>query len=258
MSILAAARDNLGVSIPSLLAGILISTMVSRFLAKTKRIRYSVKVDRLALAADDPIFGSIAVTWRNSPVRNLYMAWVEVENSSSGDFDDFGLKVYVAPGTFLLNERTGKRGTPYAVLWARNFKDRIHVNAGETPSPQQLDIYNSSREYHVPVFNRGDLLEITYLCTRNDDVVPGIFVSTQLKGAKLSYQNRSNLIFGVPFHLAIVRGLVLAIITIVVCGVYVHNVWTAALINMMVGLSSSALGALAYKVERWTLKLLAG
>ena len=49
MSILAAARDNLGVSIPSLLAGILISTIVSRFLAKTKRIRYSVKVDRLAL-----------------------------------------------------------------------------------------------------------------------------------------------------------------------------------------------------------------
>ena len=66
-----------------LVIGSLLPVIVGKIPAKTVRLRYSTRVERIALAAEDPIFGSVGVTWGANNVRNLYMGSVEVGNSSA-------------------------------------------------------------------------------------------------------------------------------------------------------------------------------
>ena len=68
-------------------AGILLTTVVQKILSKTARFRYSTNVQRIAVSADDAIFGSVRVTWgNNTAVRNLYLIELEIENCTSRDF----------------------------------------------------------------------------------------------------------------------------------------------------------------------------
>lgn len=185
-------------------------------------------------------------------MRNLYLASVEVENVSGHDFENVDLKVYCGNDTNLLNETSAMVGTPYVVRWSSVFAASIHVAEGAEPTPTQWGIYNHSREYVVPVFNRGQLIQFTYLCTRpNHDDLPAVWVSTLLKGARLTFHARQTLTLGVPVPSAAIRGLVITLLAFVGCGMLVGNVWVASAIMMVVGLFAQIFGALEFKVERW-------
>jgi len=252
-------NNRLAVSIISLLVGALITAVATKLHGKTARLRYSTRINRLALAADDPIFGSVRVSWGNQDVRNLHMVSVEIENASSRDFENVEFTVFTAIETFLLSERTVVVNTPYIVKWSDEFKAKLAVTPGGTPTVEQRNTYNHSREYCVPVLNRGQILQLTYLCTRpGDDAQPAVHVGSQLKGAKLMYQVRSNLVVGVPAQVAITRGLVVAGIVVVACGLSLQSVWVASGISMVVGLFARLVGAAEYRGERWLRRLISG
>ena len=257
MAIPEIVRNNLVVSIVAGLFGALITAVVAKLHSKTARLRYSVRVEKIATSADDPIFGSVKTTWGNSPVRNLYMATVEIENSSTRDFENAEFKIYTAKDTFILNESGQMANKPYAVLWSPSYRQSLTVPTGKTPSPTQQETYHHTREYQIPVFNRADILHLNYLCTRpNDDVVPGIWVGTQIKGARLDFRFVANVIFGVPVQDAAIRGLVISAITVVVSGFYLHNIWFASGISAFIAAGGQIWGAGEYKVERWLWKAL--
>jgi hypothetical protein len=144
------------------------------------------------------------------------------------------------------------------VHWSPTFKERLAVQPGLVAAPEQLNIFNHRREYSVRVFNRGQVLQLSYLCTRNDDVQPFIFVDTQLKGARLKQQIRLNFVLGVPVQLAVIRGLAVCTGALLACGFWLDKVWWASAISIVVGLFAQFLGAAEYRLERWLWKLLAG
>ena len=111
----------------------------------------------------------------------------------------------------------------------------------------------------MPVFNRGQKLQLTYLCTvPSSDEPPAVFVATLLKGVKLKYQVASNLFLGVPVNVTGARGLLISVLVVVACGLFLSNVWVAAAASMTVGLIARLFGALEYKVERLVRDLIAG
>jgi hypothetical protein len=260
MGILEIVRGNLGISIISGIVGAAIAAVAAKLNGRRASLRYSTRADRVALSAEDPIFGSVRVTLENAPVRNLHTVLVEVENTSSRDFEDVDLKVYTDGGTHLLNERTSVVGTPYIVEWSDEFKRALAVAPGSAaPATNQLDIYWHSREYRLGVFNRGQLLQFSYLCTRpQDDMPPTAFVGTRLKGARLRRQEQSSLVYGVPLQAALYRGLGIACTTVALCGVLLRNAWAASAVSMAVGLSAQLCGVLLYKAERWLRNLIVG
>ncbi len=111
----------------------------------------------------------------------------------------------------------------------------------------------------LPVFNRGQLLELNCLCTRpGDDDAPAVFVSTQLKGATVRLQTRSNFVLGVPVQVTLPRGLAVAGLVMVRCTLWLSQVWLASVVGVVVGLFAQFVGALVYKSERWLRRLIAG
>ena len=252
-------QNTLALSVISLIAGALITTITQKIASKTVRLRYSTNIWRVGTASDDPIFGAARVTWQNNPVRNLYTAELEIENSSNRDFENVDLKAYAGNDTFLLSERSSVEGTPYIVPWSQEFKDRMAVAPDAVPTQAQWDFYYHQRDYQLKVFNRGQLIRITYLCTRpNDDRPPEIFVSTLLKGARLIYQQRQALYYGVPSPVALLRGLMMSALAVVGCALFVRRVWLAAVLSLVVGLAVLPIGAATYKLERWLRNKIAG
>jgi hypothetical protein len=87
----AAFRSNFLSALPGLIAGSLVTALGTKLYGKTKRLRFSTTMVRIALAANDDIFGSVRVSWREQDVRKLYLASVEVENASGTDFESVDL-----------------------------------------------------------------------------------------------------------------------------------------------------------------------
>ena len=57
--------------------------LVSALMAKRAIFRWSTRIDRIGFSMDSPVPDTVRVEWRGNKVPNLYMASMEVENTSS-------------------------------------------------------------------------------------------------------------------------------------------------------------------------------
>jgi hypothetical protein len=245
------------------LVGAIGGAILAKIRNKTASISYRWTCNRIALSASDSVFGDVRVTWQGTPVRNLHMFVFEVENTTTQDFENVGLRVYSAEDTLILNEKSEVIGTPYIVNWSQEFKTRQLVVPGAQPTQQQLKEHHHNREYNIPVFNRGQHLRLSYLCNRpNDDQFPILFIATPARGLKLklcaSPSITLNPIWGAPIPSAISRALIVSFLVVLGCAIYVQNVVIASVICMVVGLIGHLFGAALYRAEQLVRRLIAG
>ena len=235
-----------------ILIGVGIDRLVSARMAKRAKFRWSARVDRVGLSADDPVFGSVQVQWGGGAVRNLYMAMLELENTSTRDFENVPLTIYPDVGTLLLNERTVIVNTPEIVKPSPEFAEKVRVEPGKEPTPEQSNLYYTRREYVVPVINRGQLLRFQYLCTRpQDDLIPTVYLNVSTKGVKLVQQAAQNLILKVPVDRARLLGILVTPLVVLATVAYLENIWFIAGLSLFVGWTVQFIGALIGTVWWW-------
>jgi hypothetical protein len=249
------SQNPLIVSVISLIVGSLLTILVTNLRNKSGVLGYTVVWNRIGISADDGVFGAVRVHWQEHQVRNLFVYTIEVENFSISDYENINLHCYSSQDTIILSERTVVVGEPRIIHWSPDFQKRLRVPTGESASETQLSEYNHNREYLIPVFNRGQKLNFTFLCTKpNDDLEPGIFLSTMSKGVRLKRLRSPfvilNPIFGVPIPVALTRGVAISIFVIILCGLLLDSVWITAVISISVGLFGQVLGAVLYRLER--------
>lgn len=250
------SQNPLIVSVISLIVGSLLTILVSNLRNKLGVLAYTAVWNRIGISADDDVFGPVRVHWQGHQVRNLFVYTIEIENFSTLDYENIAIHCYSGADTIILSERTQVIGEPRIVNWSPEFQQRLHVPAGESASKAQIDEYNHNRKYLLPVFNRGQKLNFTFLCTKpSDDKDPGIFLSTSSKGVRLKRLRAPfvilNPIFGVPIPVALVRGIVIALIVVVLCGLFLDSVWIAAVLSMAIGLTGQVFGAVLYRIEKF-------
>lgn len=215
---------------------------------RVRRLEYVVHHERIASSSIDPIFGSIQTTWQGNPISNLYTSRVELTNNTSRDFSEVIFKVYTGD-IILLTERTEIIGTPRIVEWSPAFKQQMYVQPGGTPTQQQFDVYNRSREYKLPVFNRGQKIAMTYLTAIPPSASgPSVWVDIDHKGIKVEYIPPGPRIHGVPQKVAIGFGLAISAVTFIIFGAYSPDSWLTAFACIFVGLFAQSIGALVYRV----------
>ena len=246
-----ALSDKLVGALVGAAAGMLGTLLIGALRTRSARFRYSTRVDRICTSADNPVFG-VRVQWQNNDVRNLYISVVEIENASSKDFEDVGLTIYTGKDTLLLSEQTRMIDSPNTgLLWSPDFSARMEAPAGGGPTQAQWEIFYHRREYLVPVFNRGQVLEFHYACTRpGDDLLPDVLVEAPVKGVKLRYRQKTWLVLGVPFGLALVCGTVSALVVSVLATWFFGGSWIATAVVFMVGYTVLLQGALISKAAR--------
>jgi hypothetical protein len=247
-----------------MVAGIVVTIIANKMHNKTGLFRYTLSYDKLGMSADDHIFGDVRATWKGTQVSNLYLYTIELENSTSTDYENIEFHVYSGDDTIILTERTGVVDSPNIIKWSDAFEARMSVPEGEQPDEQATKTYSHRREYELPVINRGQKLRFQYLCTKPNDFSdnPGIYIHSPSKGIKLKQSSSPsvviNPIWGVPVPVAIARALILSVLVVLACGIWIESIWAASIIAMVFGLSAQQFGALFYKAERFIWNSVAG
>lgn len=215
-----------------------------------RTLEYTVSHQGLAFSSNDPIIGSIQVSWRSTQVTNLYLSKVELKNNTNKDFKNITFKTYTLD-TLLLTEKTEIVGTSQIAKWSPAFQQTLAVPPNGTPTPSQFDIYNKSREYQVPVFNRRQKIILTYLTTiPQTSPGPAIWLETIHEGVLAKYKPPGPEIFGVSIKIATNLGVLLATATVMLSILYLSDLWLSSLICMLVGLFAKPLGATLYQIYK--------
>ncbi len=245
------------VSLLSLIAGALITNFLYVYRSRVKTLSYTVVHDRVGLSANDAIFGNVAVTWRDNPVQNLYLSTLRIDNGTLSDFTALRLKAYTGNETLLLTDRASVVGTTQVPLHTQEWRQEVLVVPGQEPSEAQWHSYYHSREWLVPVLNRGQRVEFTFLTTApGSQNGPSVWADLVHPGVKLEYRRLEPEILGAPTKLALPIGLIVCLALLVLVSVFVAHVWTAALIMLVAGLIVQSLGAAAYRSYRFLHRIL--
>ena len=256
-------ENQLALSLILLIVGGVITFVFTKIANKTGVFRYYTTSTKIGISADDNIFGSVRSTWQGHEMRNLYLCAVEVENTTSKDYENIEFKVYTGNETLLLNQRTEIIDSPNIVPLSTSYSDRLAIPDGEEATDAQVNEYRHSREYELPVFNRGQVIRFSYLCTNpNDNNESNVYINTPSKGVKLKRRNTPyliiNPIFGVPVSVAIIRALIVSVFVVVATSLWINNIWLASSICMLVGLTGQIFGAMVYRVEKFVINTFSG
>ena len=96
--------NRLLLAVASGVLGVILTLLTQRILQKRGVFAYFVRHNRVGLSTDDPVFGSVRVTWNDNPVDNLYISTVELRNESLNDYENVAARVFTSD-TILLNRK---------------------------------------------------------------------------------------------------------------------------------------------------------
>lgn len=96
------------------LAGAILTILVQLVLNKRALFTYSFDHKRVGISVDHAVFGSVQVTWNDTPIANLFISTIEVRNESLKDFEGVTLRVWTT-NTMLLTELTEIVGTRHVL-----------------------------------------------------------------------------------------------------------------------------------------------
>ena len=232
----------------------IIGAMVVKLMAKRAVFRCSTRTERFARSMDSPAPSIVRVEWRGNPVTDLYMATLEVENTSSKDFENLGVTVYAQDGTRLLEEWSVVVGTPDRVKWSQDFEKQVMMEPADSPAQkeQKLQLWQTRREYLVPVLNRRQLLRLHFLCTpAQGGPIPVVLPNVSAPGVRMIYKTYQNFILRVPTELTFFPGIITSLLLVFAVITYLDNVVLVAAVSVLVGWLTLSIGAIVCRVYWW-------
>jgi len=231
------------------LGGILTAWLTQRVLNRRGIFSYSVTHNRVGITTEDPVFGSVAVTWNGNTIPNLFLSTIEMKNESLNDYENVIVRAYTSD-TKLMTEQTQLLETPNNLEWSEKYKQQMHVESGNNPTDSQWSLYNGQREYVIPIFNRGQTIKVTYLNSAASSSMPNIWLSVALKGIKLKFRGPQNQILGVPQGQAAFVGVLIGLVVWGALVLLATEPQVIATTAMLYGFIAQIPGAYAIKIMR--------
>jgi len=249
MDIESLLNSKLFIAIASACGGVIVSIVAQTWLNKRALFTYNVFHNQIGLSADDAIYGSVKVTWNETPVSRLYLSTVELVNESSKDFDSVVIRVYTS-NTMLLTQRTEICGTTRIIEFTENYNNEIAVANGNQPTDEQFELYRRRRDYIVPTMNRGQKIRFELLNAAHTEEQPEIWLEILQKGINCKFRIAQQQFMGVSQPMAALVGTAVGLIAIVIMIFYVNNIWITGIISYFIGVFVLVPGAYTIKVYR--------
>lgn len=125
------------------------------------------------------------------------------------------------------------------------------MDDGQQPTERQINTYHHSREFLIPVLNRGQKLLVRFLVTApNAPQGPAIWMESLHPGLKLKYAPNHNQILGVSVKITVSMAIFISLLTFFICMFFTSEVWIAASLCTFVGLFAQHIAAVIYKICR--------
>ena len=250
-------EDRLVVSLISVVFGVALTLIAQHLVNKRGLFTYFVQHNRIGASGDDAVFGTVRVTWNNTPAAHLYSSIVELRNESLKDYENVVVKVF-SNDTKLLTERSEIVGTTHDLRWTNEFADKLAVAPGGEATNEQWTLYARQREYLVPTMNRGQVIRITYLNDATTENQPSLWVDVVHKGVRLTIRTPQPQFMGVSQPAAALTGSAMGVFVLAAVIGLVDTTWIAAIVCMVYGLIVLIPGAMCIRSWRWVRDFVGG
>ncbi len=226
--------------------GGLITAIITYIKNRLRTLEYQVIHERVAVAADDSIFGNVRVTWQSNDVKNLFLCTAILENNTTKDLSNLSVKVYTGDSTLLLNQYVELVGTSYVPTFTESYKKFIEVPNGQNPTAQQTNTYYHNREFFILTLNRGQKFLTRFLVT-DANSSPAIWMDTLHPGIKFKYRPNQNHFLGVPIRITLPWAIVICFIVVILSALFLNDVWISSILCILIGLFAQIIAALFYR-----------
>ncbi len=233
----------------SAVGGIVLTVLTQRILNRRSLFTYYVRHVKIGTTVDDPIFGSIRVTWNDAPIEHLYTSTVEFLNESANDYENLTLTVFTND-CYLLSEATAVLDTTQILKFTDSFKQKLASFTGDSAVDDRLNLIMQRREYAIPTMNRRHLIRLVYLTESKTAEQPTVWLDLVHKGVLLRFRIPKPEFLGVPTNSAAMSGLVVGIFLIPLLMGYVSNIWILTYASFGLGAFAMVLGVVVLKIGR--------
>ena len=216
------------------LGGAAVTLLAQAWLRRRGVFTYHVTHSRVGVSADDPIYGSVGVTWNDNPANNLFFSVIELANESATDYESVVVRIF-SNNTALLSESVFVADSVMPISYSDEYRRTIAVPPGQTPTPEQFAIYNSRREYLIPVLNRGQVVRLSVLNAAHEEGGPSIWLDIQHTGVICKFKPPGVHVLGVARSKAILVGSLFGLVTVTMLPGAIESDLFVALLSFLIG-----------------------
>jgi len=188
---------------------LIVGFLVRRFRERMVTLQWSVRHQSVAFAASDATFGNVEVRHNGIPVQALSMCFVEIANESTRDLVDVDFTVSYSDGTtFLMSVASlpEAQGLSFAPAYAGMADEFMALSEAARLTWPAFPYMAKTRQYRVPVLNRGAKVDFAALVQAPPGVDPTATVVCLHKGVRLKHRPPAPVLFGVNQNRAIAIG----------------------------------------------------
>lgn len=191
--------------------GLIVKHFYDTYKSRKSVFRYRLFESLLGFSSDTAIVGRTRFFYNDNLVNNFFSHQFFLKNFSSNDFEKIVLRVWSDVGSQILWASCHKKSSMTQIEIAPEFLKKF-----EEASEGMKNLLMGSREFLVPVYNRGEEIEITCYTTNAKEQKPGVYLECDFKGVKVERMFfEQPILWGVPQHRATLVGLIFGILALI-------------------------------------------
>ena len=221
--------------------------------SRRSRLRWHASHQQIATSSSHPTIGNISVTFNDTPMTNIVVSTVRLENSYWRDFTNITALVIVAQGHQILRDDAKRQGNDRPLEWSERFGTVLQNALAQSGQTGHVDFgaFEQWREYKIPILNRGDTVTFTFLVHAVPPTPPFCTLTVEAPKATLVFEKRiPQQVFSVDILRAFVAGIVVSapLAWIIILNAPMH--WQPVLL-VALGALITGIGAIAVVAYRW-------
>lgn len=195
------------------------------------------------------------VLYDGKPTGNLHVVSVQITNESQTDLSNLELVTELNEGSFVLRNAAQVRGSANLLGFSGGYAAILAQAAKRALTQPELDVWSRRSDFMAPVLNRGGVVDIRLLVTRNDKMPPVAAMRADHLGVRLRHEKPAQQFWGVHQGRASIVGLVIGLaasVEVVRLGIASP---LGAVLPWLTGALGVLLGAGLIKAWRWISRL---
>ena len=138
--------------------GAVLKHLWSRFRGRMAVITWFEQYQHLGMSAQDTRYGTLEVRFNGTPVRNLKMCHLQIDNESATDLENLQVNLVFSEGSHFLTGTASIEGTDQQFLFSQQLAETatrlMALPEAQRPNAPEATWLLSRREYLIPVLNR--------------------------------------------------------------------------------------------------------
>jgi len=244
-------RNEIILSLASLISGGLIKGIWDKFKKRIVCIRYTVWHQYLGASVDDPRFGSLKLLYNDNPIKSLYMSNIYLANESEQDLSGLEINIICDQGSAILISYGKNRESLKELTFAEKYNTVLLEK-----KPENMAYIFGRRDYIVPVLNRGGKVDFSLLITNFKGLQPVLTVRCDHPGVKIKYGSVLPKLFGEPQAQSAWIGSLAALLLCIPIIVFIKSKIVAVLVAAIICLFAVLLGIVLIKFWKLLIKIL--